>query len=757
MFYSQTFLARKGPLGTVWCAAHLQSRLKKSHYTSTDIPSTVDRIMCPEVPIALRMSGHLLLGVVRIYSKKVDYLYHDCNIVLVGLRKAFASIEVNLPENATTAKFESVTLPQTFDLDALDVDFDVYADGSLDNHLRDQEEITLPDQIPTDRNPYVVITFDEDIMMDMLPPEKELNTGVRLMEEDVIPPSGVDFDMDSLTTIPSNVREGSVEAANLRDPGPSSSTGVPMEIVAIQESGPSNQTELHTEILDIQGPGLSNQTEVLNSAVNDETSPPEFEALRDNVDAFSSENFPLLFTNHQHDASESSRSLNRGLSEKQVPSPIEEDVLPSGGQSLPFQQCPESPTSASQNAPESFDTRVSFGHVLPELALNPTPAVQQPRQRPRRRKRFDKTTVLSNRVIKKALEDHEDIKRRRLNKPSNALDIWKSSNILRKEQVFFESALTGSCADLSNCYRNDYISSKPHLVLERDVTPEPMTATYPPTEVVSDSRDATSPARSTEVILEPISATSPAPVTEMFSERREATSPVPAIENLPDPFLTQPCVPEVEADPAIENLRQHEGHTENTLLPEFLPTPFRSDDFTPISAKTLGSDTQNGASMGTEALPTPDIAASTATYTTDLETPRTFLEEQFDAGYSGLPDIPESVKTGETGDLYFLELDNSPPASQGTQGSQGIDSLSVRTRAVAQYLKKYSPMTPESEDVSGDLSLNKILEGKTRKVCARMFSETLVLKSYGLIDVQQEEPYSDITLKLTSRLSKAEI
>lgn len=41
MFYSHTFLARKGPLGTVWVAAHMQSRLKKSHYTSTDIPSTV--------------------------------------------------------------------------------------------------------------------------------------------------------------------------------------------------------------------------------------------------------------------------------------------------------------------------------------------------------------------------------------------------------------------------------------------------------------------------------------------------------------------------------------------------------------------------------------------------------------------------------------------------------------------------------------------------------------------------------------------
>lgn len=41
MFYSQEYLARKGPLGTVWSAAHLQNRLKKSHYTATNIPETV--------------------------------------------------------------------------------------------------------------------------------------------------------------------------------------------------------------------------------------------------------------------------------------------------------------------------------------------------------------------------------------------------------------------------------------------------------------------------------------------------------------------------------------------------------------------------------------------------------------------------------------------------------------------------------------------------------------------------------------------
>lgn len=83
--------------------------------------SLLDRIMFPEVPIALRMSGHLLLGVVRIYSKKVDYLFHDCNLALNLLRKAFDSINLNLPEDARKAPVQSITLPETFDLDALEL------------------------------------------------------------------------------------------------------------------------------------------------------------------------------------------------------------------------------------------------------------------------------------------------------------------------------------------------------------------------------------------------------------------------------------------------------------------------------------------------------------------------------------------------------------------------------------------------------------------------------------------------------------
>ena len=45
--------------------------------------------------LALRTSGHLLLGVVKIYSRKTGFLYTDCNEAIVKLRSAFRPGEIN--------------------------------------------------------------------------------------------------------------------------------------------------------------------------------------------------------------------------------------------------------------------------------------------------------------------------------------------------------------------------------------------------------------------------------------------------------------------------------------------------------------------------------------------------------------------------------------------------------------------------------------------------------------------------------------
>ena len=121
MFYSQFILAKKGPLGKIWLAAHLDKKLTKTQIAQTDIKASVESIMAPAIPIALRLSGHLLLGVCRIYSRKVFYLYNESNEALVKTKMSFRPGIVDLPEDQQTAQYNSITLAENPAADDLDL------------------------------------------------------------------------------------------------------------------------------------------------------------------------------------------------------------------------------------------------------------------------------------------------------------------------------------------------------------------------------------------------------------------------------------------------------------------------------------------------------------------------------------------------------------------------------------------------------------------------------------------------------------
>ncbi len=53
-----------------------------------------DSIINPEAPLALRLSGQLLLGVVRIYHRKVVYLFQDCNDAVTKIQQARPGVPV---------------------------------------------------------------------------------------------------------------------------------------------------------------------------------------------------------------------------------------------------------------------------------------------------------------------------------------------------------------------------------------------------------------------------------------------------------------------------------------------------------------------------------------------------------------------------------------------------------------------------------------------------------------------------------------
>ncbi|KAI3985678.1 hypothetical protein MKX01_033961 [Papaver californicum] len=85
MFYSQCLLSRNGSLRAIWVAAYFHKKLKKEKIAQTDISSSVDEIVLNEYTVTYRVPGYLLLGVDRIYSKKVEYLFVDCQDCLVRI------------------------------------------------------------------------------------------------------------------------------------------------------------------------------------------------------------------------------------------------------------------------------------------------------------------------------------------------------------------------------------------------------------------------------------------------------------------------------------------------------------------------------------------------------------------------------------------------------------------------------------------------------------------------------------------------
>ncbi|NXS46047.1 RD21L protein, partial [Balaeniceps rex] len=129
MFYMHLLVNKRGPLAKIWLAAHWEKKLTKAHIFECNLETTIEKIISPKFTIALRTSGHLLLGVVRIYHRKAKYLLADCSEALTKMKTAFRPGLVDLPEETFEAAYQSITLPEEFhdfetplpDLNAIDV------------------------------------------------------------------------------------------------------------------------------------------------------------------------------------------------------------------------------------------------------------------------------------------------------------------------------------------------------------------------------------------------------------------------------------------------------------------------------------------------------------------------------------------------------------------------------------------------------------------------------------------------------------
>ncbi|NWU41634.1 RD21L protein, partial [Hylia prasina] len=114
MFYVNLLINKRGLLAKIWLAAHWEKKLTKAHIFECNLEATVQKILSPKFAIALRTSGHLLLGVVRIYHRKAKYLLADCSEALTKMKTAFRPGLLDLPQENFEAAYQSITLPEEF-------------------------------------------------------------------------------------------------------------------------------------------------------------------------------------------------------------------------------------------------------------------------------------------------------------------------------------------------------------------------------------------------------------------------------------------------------------------------------------------------------------------------------------------------------------------------------------------------------------------------------------------------------------------
>ncbi|CBI25438.3 unnamed protein product, partial [Vitis vinifera] len=180
MFYSHQLLARKAALGQIWrvafyllllMAATMHAKMNRRKLDKLNIIKICEEILNPSVPMALRLSGILMGGVVIIYERKLMHCL-EIGYLQVELNEAWkvkagaGSHSTDLPKRKSQAKYEAVTLPDNEEGDAPEIERflnfsntattcldnvdETYITGNTggedvlqDNHQADADNITL--------------------------------------------------------------------------------------------------------------------------------------------------------------------------------------------------------------------------------------------------------------------------------------------------------------------------------------------------------------------------------------------------------------------------------------------------------------------------------------------------------------------------------------------------------------------------------------------------------------------------------------
>ncbi|XP_037667936.1 double-strand-break repair protein rad21-like protein 1 isoform X2 [Choloepus didactylus] len=205
MFYTHVLMCKRGPLAKIWLAAHWEKKLTKAHVFECNLEITIEKIISPKVKIALRTSGHLLLGVVRIYNRKAKYLLADCSEAFLKMKMTFRPGLVDLPKENFEAAYNAITLPEEFhDFDTQNVNAIDVSEHFTQNQSK-PEEITLREDYGNDllfqagsfgEEPEILRRhsfFDDNILLNSSGPLVEHSSGSLIGEKSLFYDSGDGF------------------------------------------------------------------------------------------------------------------------------------------------------------------------------------------------------------------------------------------------------------------------------------------------------------------------------------------------------------------------------------------------------------------------------------------------------------------------------------------------------------------------------------------------------------------------------------
>ncbi|CAH8358047.1 unnamed protein product [Eruca vesicaria subsp. sativa] len=845
MFHSQSLVSRKGPLGAIWVAAYFVKKLKKAQVKDTHIPSSVDQILQKELDVlTYRVLAYLLLGVVRIYSKKVDFLFHDCNRALTGVKEFVAKEKnrehTNVPLPVASTGFLSIALPESFELDAFDL-------GVLEDfhggNVKPQEDITLKEDGGAGRDTesmdrYYMERFDmeEDLLSTFHETFVTDHTDTR--HESSAHDMDIDAENDRYASGETSVRVVEAEPLNSNKSSQTASRHgedpesddmlvepqVSEDIIRAQEDATARET-ICTKVQRVEDPqsddmlGEVQASEDIRTAQEEETvredphespgdnlhrdghrgssesgktsvetswektphdgclpseckSPEEIHGSEDQPSGASrtdvEKEIPETSTREEREPSVSeNRDFPEGIEKRRGHNDEEmtDTDMFHGSRKEPFETpsvnqvghsvtekgflsdvtFPEewSKVSNAKDTPVAATPKpaswlnISEGETSHQFSIIPTPVGKESSRVSRKRKcLIDDEVMIPNKVMKKMIEDSSALVAKRRRVPYTDYPEKRIKRFTDPSRCSWDPLIPYGSVDLHLLF------CQPIKLKEQNTTETPKAAktagriTRSSRRTVGDVSSSEQIENGREIMGTPQAAalpelkiTVPETVENNNTEVSAETEASFVAAGSSHPTNVPPETPAKPAEPAH-------------LAPE---TPARTSELTEIAPETPV------VSERVEIAPdTPVRESMSERYFKDHETceQETRPENSFTSSNERLSESCEVRR-----DLDAILMNEEQVNAHGTEDLQQ-ETWSARTRSVAKFLEKtFLEQREKGEEEKA--SLLHLCRGRTQKESARLFYETLVLKTKGYLEVKQDHPYSDILLSRFTRQQEA--